>query len=275
MMSPMPESSTFVKASFVNSLRIQIRVIKALCVRDIMGRFGREGLGFFWLFLEPALFTVGVTAVFALSPTMSHGHGPIPISGFTLTGYSTVMLWRGLTGRLGQAVPSNKGLLYHRNVKVVDLIFSRAIVEIFACTTSLWFLTFVFVGVGLLPTLPVDPLKVLLGWFFYAWFCFATALIFAYLAAGSELFIRLSHVALYLALPFMGGFFMVDWVPASLQRFYLMSPLVNAIELLREGFFGEIIKAHYSISYLIKFNLILTLIGLILTRKIRRQLVET
>ena len=91
----------------------------------------------------------------------------------------------------------------------------------------------------------------------------------------SEVVERISHVALYLAIPLMGGFYMVSWLPDNVQNFLLMSPLVNAIELLREGFFGTKSGAQYSISYLIEVNLPLTLLGLILLRKIKRQLIDS
>lgn len=261
--------------TFIESLRIQNRVIKALCKRDILARFGREGIGFLWLFLEPAMFTIGMTVLMSFSPTLdSHSSGSIPIAGFVLTGYSTITMWRGLTNRLLGGVSANKGLLYHRNVKVLDLIYSRAIVEISACLISLVFLTLIFAAIGMI-SLPDDPLKAVFGFFTFAWFSFSVACLFAYLGSVSHLFERVVHVALYLAIPLMGGFFMVAWVPVDLQTFLLWSPMVNSIELMREGYFGTSINAMYSISYLIEINSVLTLIGFILLRKIKRQLVDT
>jgi capsular polysaccharide transport system permease protein len=260
--------------NFLDSLSIQLRVIKALSKRDILSRFGREGLGFLWIILEPAMFTIGVAVLFTFF--MDHGgmHTDIPVAAFALTGYSTIMLWRGMTGRLLGAVKSNKGLLYHRNVKVIDLCFSRALIETIACGVSLVFVTLVFVGLGIIPS-PYDPLKAFFGYFFYAWFTFNVACIFAYAFSVSEVVERIAHVALYLAIPLMGGFYMVSWMPDNVQQFLLLSPLVHAIELLREGYFGVNSGAQYSISYLINVNLPLTLVGLLLLRKIKRQLIDS
>jgi ABC-type polysaccharide/polyol phosphate export permease len=183
------------------------------------------------------------------------------------------MLWRGMTSRLLNAVKANKGLLYHRNVKVIDLCFSRAFIETIACGTSLVFVTFAFWGLNIV-SLPADPLKVFVGFIFYAWFSFNVACMFAYMYSANEVIERLSHVLLYLTLPLLGGFYMVSWMPDSVQSFLLMSPLVNAIELLREGFFGLNSGAQYSISYIVNLNLPLTLVGLLLLRKIKRQLID-
>lgn len=272
--TPVLESQSFGQTSFLNSLKVQIRVIKALSKRDILSRFGREGLGFLWIILEPAMFTVGVAVLFTFFMSHEGKNSNIPVAAFALTGYSTIMLWRGMTGRLLGAVKSNKGLLYHRNVKVIDLCFSRALIETVACGTSLVFVTFIFLSLGII-SVPDDPLKAFFGFFFYAWFSFNIACIFAYAFSVSEVVERISHVALYLAIPLMGGFYMVSWMPDNVQQFLLMSPLVNAIELLREGFFGTNSGAQYSISYLVEVNLPLTLLGLILLRKIKRQLIDS
>lgn len=266
--------SQFGETSFWGSLSIQLRVIKALSKRDILARFGREGLGFLWLFLEPAMFTVGVAVLFTFFISHDGKHSDIPVAAFALTGYSTIMLWRGMTGKLLVAVKSNKGLLYHRNVKVVDLCFSRALIETISCGISLIFVTLLFWSLGIV-SLPDDPLSVFFGYMFYAWFSFNVSCFFAYVFSVSEVVERIAHVALYLAIPLMGGFFMVSWMPDSVQSFLLMSPLVNAIELLREGFFGVNSGAIYSISYLFYVNLPMTLIGLILLRKIKRQLIDS
>lgn len=65
---------------------------------------------------------------------------------------------------------------------------------------------------------------------------------------------------------------MVGWMPVAVQNFLLMSPLVNAVELLREGYFGLSVNAQYSVWYMIEVNLCLTLVGLILVRNIHRYM---
>ncbi len=120
-----------------------------------------------------------------------------------------------------------------------------------------------------------DPIKVFVGWILYAWFAFAAGLIATYMGSSSETFDRVAHVLLYLVMPLTGGFSMVAWVPPGVQNILLMSPLVNAMELLREGFFGMSVNAIYSVSYVLTVNLCLTLAGLILMRSVKRQLVSS
>ncbi len=74
---------------FIESLRIQLRVIGALLMREIVTRYGRDNLGFLWLFVEPMMFTLGVTALWAGTGLR---HSSLPIVAFAVTGYSAV--WR-------------------------------------------------------------------------------------------------------------------------------------------------------------------------------------
>jgi capsular polysaccharide transport system permease protein len=259
------------KTSFYGSLQIQVRVIGALFMRDVIGKFGRDGLGFLWLFLEPMMFAVGVTFIMSFSV---HSQGNIPIAAFILTGYSCLVLWRNLVNRLMAGVASNQGLLYHRNVKIMDLLYARGLMETSASTVAFVLLSLIFAALGLV-SMPDDPLKAFFGWVLFAWFSFAAGLIAAFMGSASEVFDRVAHVLMYLSMPLTGGFTMVGWLPVEVQNILLMSPLVNAVELLREGYFGMSVKAQYSVSYTVTVNLCLTLVGLILVRNIHRQLLDT
>ena len=77
---------------FSVSLRLQLRVLGALLMREIITRYGRDNLGFLWLFAEPMLFTLGITALWT-SAGLAHG-STLPVVAFALTGYSSVLLWR-------------------------------------------------------------------------------------------------------------------------------------------------------------------------------------
>ncbi len=259
------------ETTFYGSLQIQLRVIGALFMRDVIAKFGRHGLGFLWLFLEPMMFAVGVTIIWSYT---SHTQGNISVAAFILTGYSGLVLWRNLVNRLMAGVASNKGLLYHRNVKVMDLLYARSIMEFAACTISFILLSVIFAALGLV-TLPEDPLKALVGWVLYAWFAFAFGLVCAFMGSSNEIFDRVAHISMYLSMPLTGGLAMVSWLSPDVQNILLMSPLVNAMELLREGYFGVSVKAEYSVSYTLAVNLCLTLVGLILVRSIKRQLVDS
>src|SRR5579863_6915692 len=98
--------------SFFHSLAIQIRVVHALLMREIITRFGRDNLGVLWLVGEPMIFTLGVATLWTMAG-LSHVT-TIPVIAFAVTGYSSVLMWRNAASHSSMAVEHNKALLYHR-----------------------------------------------------------------------------------------------------------------------------------------------------------------
>jgi capsular polysaccharide transport system permease protein len=121
-------------ATLRNSLAIQRRVIGALLMREVITRFGRHNLGVLWLVAEPMMFTVGVATLWTLSG-QNHG-ASIPIIAFAISGYSSVLMWRNAVGRCNSAIQSNINLLYHRNVRVIDVLITRILLEEAGATAS-------------------------------------------------------------------------------------------------------------------------------------------
>jgi ABC-type polysaccharide/polyol phosphate export permease len=248
-------------------LCVQIRVIKALVLREMITRFGRHNIGFLWMFVEPMMFSIGITILWTYMG--GHAKGTIPVAGFALTGYSAIVAWRNCVGRTSNSIKANKALLYHRRVTIFDIAISRGLLEFAAVTVSFLVLSILFTELGLMH-LPSDPLQVVIGWILLGWFVIAAGLITVYLDERSEIFERVWHVAMYLTLPFTGAFTMVNWLPEAAQTILLYSPMVNAVEMLREGYFGSGINAQYSISYLITCNIAVTALALLLIQRVNK-----
>ena len=148
-------------------------MIRALLMREVITRFGRHNVGVLWLVGEPMIFTLGVAALWSAAG-MSHGSG-LPIIAFAITGYSSVLMWRNSVSRCNSAIQQNFGLLYHRNVQVIDVFVTRIMLEIAGATGSFMVLALFFtIGGWIQP--PEDLLKVVCGWLMLAWFGTALAL---------------------------------------------------------------------------------------------------
>jgi ABC-type polysaccharide/polyol phosphate export permease len=55
---------------------------------------------------------------------------------------------------------------------------------------------------------------------------------------------------------------MIDWLPKRLQALALLIPTADCTELIRSGYFGESIRTHYELGYLLALNLVLTFVSL-------------
>ena len=235
------------RGGFLRSLAIQRRVIGALMMREVITRYGRHNVGVLWLVGEPMIFTLGIATLWGY--VRARHVSSIPIIAFAITGYSSVLMWRNSVSRCSSAIPSNRNLLYHRNVRVIDVLLTRIVLEIAGATGSFVVLSVFFISIQLIPP-PVDLLKVLFGWLMLAWFGTALSLTIGSLSTFSEMVDRVWHPASYLLFPLSGAAFMVDWLPPAAQKLVLLLPMVHGVEMLREGFFGNAERTHYDAVYM-------------------------
>jgi len=256
------------QTTFVRSLQIQRQVWHALLMREVITRFGRENLGVLWMIGEPMIFTLGVMALWSAAG-MSHGSS-LPIVAFAITGYSSVLVWRNTVNRCNSGIQQNLSLLYHRNVRVLDVFVTRILLEVSGATASFVLLTIAFLALEWI-TVPVDLLTVVSAWLLLCWFGGALAILIGAASAYSELVDRLWHPAAYLLFPLSGAAFMVDWLPPAGRDVVLLLPMVHGTEMVREGFFGGVVTTYHDPAYLVVCNLVLTLLGLFVLRDAARR----
>jgi capsular polysaccharide transport system permease protein len=260
--------STVVETPLARSLAIQLRVIHALLLREVITRYGRHGLGVLWTFCEPMMFTLGVATLWYIAKM--HTLSDIPIIAFAITGYSSVLMWRNTASRCSKAIEPNFALMYHRNVKVIDIFLSRIILEWVGATASVTLLTVVCASIDAMRW-PNDIVLVIEGWALLAWFSLGLGLIVGAISERSDTFERTWHIVTYLMFPLSGAMFMVHWLPRDAQAAILWVPMVHGVEMIRHGFFGNVVPTYESPAYLAAANLLLMLIGLSLVRETGRR----
>lgn len=259
----MERFATITGGELIGAARIQARVIRALMIREAVARFGRENLGFFWLFIEPLLLCGAVMAMWTLVGLhKGQGVGIVP---FVLASYTLLMLWRHICSHSVRVLRSNSSLLYHRNVRMLDIIIARVALDSVGGLASFTVAFIVLNVLGYLDNM-VDPLASAGAWLLLTWFGWSFALV---VAGVTELFEPAHHFVqplLYITLPLTGAFFMVLWLPLSVQAVVMWSPLVHIFEMFRSGMFGAHMSADWSPMYVIAWCLGLMAIGLPLLR---------
>lgn len=256
--------------SLWRSWQLQRRVIFALLMRETLTRFGRHNIGFLWMFAEPMMFTLGITALWTVSGA-KHG-SDLPITVFALTGYSSVLLWRNMPSRAISSIQPNLALMYHRNVKLLDIFVARLLLEAAGATMSFFLLALIFIYIGWVD-LPEDVLKVIAAWALLTWFGMALAILLGALSEQYELVEKFWHPAAYLLFPLSGAGFLLEIIPEEARELLLYLPMLNCVEYLRDGYFGSRFTAYYSIPYVIVCNSVLTLLGLAKLRQVSRTVI--
>jgi ABC-type polysaccharide/polyol phosphate export permease len=254
---------------FYRALRVQLRVIGALLMWEVITRYGRDNLGFVWLFLEPMIFTLSITALW-YAVGLSHSSN-LPIVAFALTGYSSVLIWRNCAARCTMAVQQNTGLLFHRPVRALDVLVTKILLEIAGASISFLALSTFWISIGWMD-FPDDLLRAIEGWLLLAWFGGALALNIGALTSLTELAERLWHPTSYILFPLSGAVFMVDWLAEEFKQVVLWIPQVHCVEMIRDGFFGASVHTRYDPGYVALVALLVTLSGLALTHVASRRL---
>ena len=256
--------------TFAGQARLQGRVIWALAMREVITRFGREGLGAFWMIAEPAMFVVGVMAIFSHIEVDS-GYS---VAEYLAVSYPTLLFWRNGTNRVVKALEINRALLHHRPIRPIDIIYSRILLEFSSAAASFFVLFLAFVQLGICHW-PNDWLTFALGYLCVIWFSFAFVLIMAALAELSETIERLSHIILYLMMPFCGVFVPLYIIPPYFRPAMMTFPLIDAVEYFHHGYYGNRMATYYNIPWMLFATLFLTLLAYTLTnlsiRKVQRE----
>lgn len=250
------------------SALVQRRVVGALLIREILTRYGRHNVGVLWMVLEPMLFTMGIAVLWYVAKF--NAVVQLPVVAFAVTGYSSVLLWRNASNRCAKAIQPNLSLMYHRNVRVLDIFMARIALECAGATASLMVLTVAFTLMGLM-SWPVDFLQACAAWLMLCWFATSLGLLVGAVSEMSEVFERVWHIITYFMFPVSGAVFMVHWLPSSLQEAALWVPMVHGVEALRAGFFGSAVPTYGSLAYLAMVNLLMMLLGLLWVRRISQS----
>jgi capsular polysaccharide transport system permease protein len=255
---------------WLRGFQVQRRVVGALLIREIYSRFGREGLGFAWIVLEPLVFAIPVLFTWrAIRNPHEHGLSLMP---FLWSGYLPILLFRHLGGRVLLFVRQNAALLYHRRVTIFDVFLGRALLEIGGNVTAVLVSFAVFYCIGAMEV-PKDLPMFYIGYFLMIWWCVAVAMIVGGLSERSEWAEKIWQPYSYLYLMFSGFFYLADWLPSGVRNIALYQPYTQAYEIIRAGIFGTTIRTYGDPLYTAFVLAILTVFGLWLLREARKYLV--
>lgn len=244
------------------SLAITFSVWKALLLREAVYRVSTGRAGWLWLIVEPALGILVLVTIY--SSEQMHTIGGLDITIWVLVGQGAYYTYNRTQMQAWNAVNANQALFAYRQVKPVDTVLVRAILEGALMTLVMIALC---VGIGLLghDTIPADPLFALVG-FGGAWLVgLGVGLITSVL---SELVPEIGKLIPLTVLPLhvlSGVLFNVTIVPQPYYDWLLFNPLVHSLETARLAFAPNYKPIpELSISYPFTFSLVTIFIGLAL-----------
>ncbi len=247
----------------------QARIVGALIIREMNTRFGRDGLGFVWVVMEPLAFCFGVLIMWSLiKPEYEHG---VRLAPFVMSGYMSLILMRHFISQFTNALQANVGLMHHRQIAPVHFYMARGSLEFLGTTAAFVVVYVILLAIGQVDP-PKDYLSIYIGWMTMAWVGSGFALILAGLAMKFEMMERLIQVISYILVPASGAFMMVAWIPSAYRDTFLLLPFAHGIELIRHGIFGEFVATYYDIPYAWMVATVMNIVGLLLVASGRGEI---
>ena len=249
--------------------RIQRRVIAALMMRELHTRYGRENIGYLWLFLEPMMLATIIGLLH--SKAASHFGSDIKPVPLALIGYCNFMTFRGIVNRGEGAIEGNLSLLYHRTISIFDILVSRALLESAATGIAFAVLIGLATAVGVSDP-PARPLFLLVGMALMLLLSFSVGMVVAGATHDNRALGRLVHPMSYVMMPLSGAFFTMEMLPKEVRELLLYIPLAHIFEILRYGWFESATIEYVDSMYIAEWIGISLLLGLLLISVARKRI---
>lgn len=260
-------TKTYLQPTLLDNLKVQYQVVRALVLRQILLRWGRNNFGYLWLILEP-LILIAVIAGF-ISFANSHGleraHYGIGALPFLFLGVSSAWTWRNASHKCAGVFSGNIPLLEHRFIRPLDLFLAASAVEILGVSAAFVIIYGFLLLLGLLE-IPQNIPLLILGWSLMCWFSFAYGIFFGAISGAFDFFdfvMRGVNILFYIC---SGVFFAVVWLPPEYRDIALLTPMIHGTEMLRHAYFGDRLQTFENPTYLITWNVCLTFLALLIAR---------
>ena len=253
-----------------SSWQIQKSVIYALFLREVNVRFSAGKIGYIWIFLEPMLQIL----IFVSVKMMLFGNrSNLDYAVFITIGFLGYNLFRHIVNNAMSAFKSNKALFAYKQVKPIDTLIARLLVEVMV----IGFIALVFVGAGFYFGFDMSPQNlgmVLLTFIWLITFAFGFGLLVSVIGFFFESFIKIVKLAM-MPLMFISAIFysLVD-LPASAQKLLSLNPIANFMELIHASYFDVLSDQFVDYTYMMIWTSVTLYLGLWLYVRLSKGIVS-
>jgi len=254
-----------------SSFQIFLAVQNALFLRELSMRFSEGRMGLFWTFVEP-FFQILIFIVIKVA-LFSSAQNDFDFSVFLALNFIAFNLFKNIVTKSSNAFEANKALFTFKQVKPIDTIIARLIVEVFITAI----ITCIFIVIGLYFDFDMDIQDlsmVSLGFIFLLFFSFSFALVISIM----NVFISsVGKLLSFLMTGLMFGsavFYPIKGLPTEIQNFLLYNPLTHFLEMIHCFYFVALDDEYISYHYMLVWTLSLCYIGLWLYSKFEKKIIS-
>jgi capsular polysaccharide transport system permease protein len=255
-----------------NPLSVTLSVWHALILREALTRLFSRRAAWFWLMSEPLFHISYMLALY--TGMRAHKLGGVDTVIWLITGMCAFFLFRRVASQGQNALSANQALFAYRQVKPVDTVIVRAVLEgvLMLLVATILLAAAALFGHDVLADDPLLALTAALGLWLVG---FGWGLITSVLCG---LVAELENLTGFLMMPLflLSGVFMpISSIPQPYRDALILNPLVHGVEAVRLGFapYYHAIP-ELSLSYLYAWALGMVFLGLALQVHYRERLVQ-
>ncbi len=245
----------------VKGFNLHLRVVRALFLRETKTRFGDRRLGYIWAFLEPSLHVMTFVAIRKAFGMSAPAGIPMPL--YLMVGIVPYFTFSRTASQVMASVRGNKALLVFPQVRIIDFIGARALLEYVTMNIVLWVLLFGMVIIGY--NFQVEnTLLFLIHFLNFSFIGIGTGLVLLAFNSKTEVVqIIWPHISRVLYIT-SGVVITVERFPKKYYDILGLNPLLQLVEMTRSSFFFEYDSSAYfnNIFYVWCWILGMVLVGL-------------
>jgi capsular polysaccharide transport system permease protein len=253
-----------------SSWEIQKSVIYALFLREVNVRFSAGKIGYIWIFLEPLLqilvFVTVKLLLFGKNSTFDYAV-------FITVGFIAYNLFRHIVNSSMSAFKSNKALFAYKQVKPIDTLIARLLVEIMIMGV----ISLVFIGAGFYFSYDMNPQNlgmVLITFIWLILFSFGLGLFVSVIGFFFTSFSKVVKLAMMPLMFISAIFYTLEDLPPSAQELLAINPLVHFMELIHASYFYSLTDQFVNYTYILMWTAFPLYIGLKLYIRLSKAIVS-
>lgn len=254
--------------------QIQKSVIYALIMRELLTRFGGRMLGLFWVLFEPA---ANIVVLLMIRVVLRERYAGVQVDPavFLIVAMIPFFAFRNIWMRAMSTMAGNLGLFAYRQVKPLDAVVARTLVEV-----VMYLMIFLVLIGGIWwygtelawPYRPLEYIGIVCAFIMWGVGMGLLTAIAAHRRPAVETFVRLSSMPLYML---SGVLVPLKSFPLSMHDYLLWNPILHLVELSRAAYFPSYhVYMGTSLSYPLWTGLGVFTAGMVAYRLSWRKLVS-
>jgi capsular polysaccharide transport system permease protein len=247
-------------------------VQKALFLRELYMRLTTSRMGLFWTFFEPFY----QVAFFVTIKIFIFGRES---DNFDYVVFVTIaivpfILFKNIIHTSLGAFTANKNLFVYKQVKPIDTILARVLLEVFISSmvmTVLIIIAFYF-------NFDTNPENLALVSFVYIWivfFAFSLGIFLAVLNSYTNVVAHIVKMSLMGLILLSAIFYTVNMLIPEIRVYILYNPLTHFIELIHAAYFYTVDDTYVNYTYMILWTIIPLNLGLWFYVKLEKKIIST